>query len=266
MIREALPVTLLFLEDEFYTRNGILDSIPWAALGIARVEAACDGLAGMEKLRLMPDILLTDIRMPYHTGLEVALEAKKNDPDCEVIILSSYSDKEYLKTAISLSTVAYIEKPVDLGELKDALVSAVERRERSRLLKNITHPSQPTAIDRLAAGDHESYSHSTRLILSLISERYADPDLSVDRLAEEVRLNPTYLSGSFKAETGCSLKRMVIAIRMERACELLKSTNIPVAEVAAKVGYLNPNYFSKLFRREMEQSPNEYRDGRRERA
>lgn len=257
-------MTLLFLEDEFYTRNGILDSIPWAALGVTRVETACDGQAGMERLKLMPDILLTDIRMPYRTGLEVALEAKKNDPDCEIIIMSSYSDKEYLMTAISLSTIAYIEKPVDLMELRQALENAVERRKRSRLITSMNKPAAPPVIDKLLKGDRERYSHSTRIIIDELAARYSDPDLSVEKLAELVRLNPAYLSGSFKQETGCTLKRVITAMRINEACALLKNTNIPISEVSVKAGYLNPGYFAKLFRREKGCSPNEYREGRRE--
>ena len=251
-------MTLLFVEDEYYTRTGILESIRWAELGITTVESAADGKLGMERLRMQPDLLLVDIRMPYHTGLEIAAMAKQNDPDCEVIILSSYSDKEYLLTAISLSTVAYIEKPVDLDELTTALRQAVTRRERSLKLKGMSG----RALVKQLVVDQEKCSQSTRIVLERITTQYADPDLSLEKLAELVHLNPTYLSGSFKSETGSSLKRMLIRIRVEEACELLRSTNMPIADVAVKVGYLSPSYFSKLFRKETGCSPNEYRDGK----
>ena len=88
---------LLFVEDEYYTRCGILQSVDWASLGIDEVESASNGQEGLQKLSVHPDILLTDIRMPYISGLDIAKQLKRDDPDSEVIILSSYSDKEYLR-------------------------------------------------------------------------------------------------------------------------------------------------------------------------
>ncbi len=247
-------MTLLLVEDEYYTRTGLLESIRWAELGITTVESAADGKAGMERLRMQPDILLADIRMPFFTGLEIAAQAKRADPDCEIIIISSYSDKEYLKTAITLSTVAYIEKPVDLDELTAALRQAVKRRERS-----LRTPGE-RGSEILRDLSREQYSQSTRLVLEAIRARYADPDLGLEKLAELVHLNPTYLSGTFKSETGVSLKRVLTGVRLEEACRLLRTTNMPIADIAVKTGYLSPGYFSKLFRKELGVSPNEYRE------
>ncbi|MEG1891325.1 MAG: DNA-binding response regulator, partial [Clostridia bacterium] len=187
--------------------------------------------------------------------------AKKNDPDCEVILLSSYSDKEYLFTAISLATVAYIEKPVNLEELSCAVTQAVERRKRSLTLRRMGGSSTISCevINHLV-GQRDAYNHSTQIVLECLSTRYSDPELSVEKLAAAVQLSPTYLSGNFKEETGCSLKRMLTCIRVEEACYLLRTTNMPIAGVAMKVGYLAPDYFSKLFRKETGFSPNEYRE------
>ncbi|MCE5343327.1 MAG: helix-turn-helix domain-containing protein [Eubacteriales bacterium] len=254
-------MTLLFIEDEYYTRTGILKNVPWDALGIHSVTAACQGKEGLERLSIRPDILLTDIRMPYHTGLEIAVQAKKNDPDCEVILLSSYSDKEYLLQAISLSTVAYIEKPVDMVALCCALKQAIERRKRSFTLHRISDSDTTSReVIRRLVGDQNAFSHSTRLVLEILATQYADSDLCVEKLASAVQLNPTYLSGNFKEETGCCMKRMITSIRIQEACQLLRTTNMPVTDISAKVGYLSPNYFSKLFRKEMSCAPNEYRE------
>jgi two-component system response regulator YesN len=258
---KVMRVTLLFVEDEIYTRKGILESVDWEGLGITRVVTACDGKEGMECLAGKPDIVLTDIRMPYHDGLSLAVEAKKNDADCEIIIMSAYSDKEYLFAAISLSTVAYIEKPVDLAELSQAVRNAVKRRRQSLRLSEIdraqSNPSRLMA-DLLANGD--CYSHHTCLLIKEISAAYDDPDLSVDMLAERMELNPTYISSVFRKDTGEKLKHAIIVIRLQVACEYLLHTSKSVADIALLVGYRSPNYFAKLFRREIGCSPNEYRD------
>ena len=256
-------MTLLFIEDEIYTRTGILESVCWEMLGITRVETASDGKAGFQKLAICPDIVLTDIRMPYQSGLEIAAQAKKNDPDCEIIILSSHSDKEYLMTAISLSTVAYIEKPVDLDELNQAIAQAVRRRKQSNRLRRIDGTQTPSS-SVLAALLKQSpgYSHPTQMMIRYLAGHYADADLMVETVAECVHLSPVYASAVFKDETGLGLKRTITDIRMEEACALLMSTNLPVAELAAKVGYHGANYFAKLFKKEMGMTPVKYRGSR----
>ena len=247
---------LLFVEDEFYTRNGILQSIDWAALGIDQVESASNGQEGLKLLKLHPDILLTDIRMPYVTGLDIAKQLKKDDPDSEIIIMSSYSDKEYLFMAISLSAVSYIEKPVRLEELTKALEQAIHRRRQSLRLRSMSQgPSLTSLPDEQAAG----YRHATRMALQLIRQRYQDEGFNVNTLAEELHLTADHLTSAFKEDTGRTVKRVLTDVRLEAARQLLAGTNLNVGQIAHQVGYDNANYFSKVFRQETGITPNEYR-------
>lgn len=251
---------LLFIEDEFYTRQGILNTVNWLSLGVDRVECAADGKTGEELLSLHPDILLTDIIMPYHSGLELAEMAKEADPECEIIILSSYSDKQYLFKAISLSTVAYIEKPVDIGELTQAVAQAVERRRKSQRFQELENGADPAdGLEGLPDPGNPAFSHTTRMVLSYLRWHYADPALSLDSIAEYVHLNPAYLSDSFKKDTGMNLKRLITEVRIKRACFLLRTTNLSVANIAARTGYRSANYFSRLFRQETGMTPLQYR-------
>lgn len=257
---------LLFVEDEFYTRFGILQSVDWVSLGIDHVESASNGQEGLQKLSCQPDILLTDIRMPYISGLDIAKQLKRDDPDSEVIILSSYSDKEYLFTAISLSAVSYIEKPVQLDELTNALRQAVQRRKQSLMLRQLT---APPAFSSLPDPENAAYRHSTRMVLQLIAQRYQEEQLSVNELAEAVHRTAIHLTTSFKEDTGRTIKRVLTDVRIEAAQRLLATTNLSIGEIAHKTGYGNANYFSKLFRQETGCAPNEYRaqqSGREEKA
>lgn len=85
-------------------------------------------------------------------------------------------------------------------------------------------------------------------------------DLSVKTIAEKVYLHPVYLSKIYKSETGESLGDYLIRIRMERALYLLKHTNKKIYEITAELGYQNPQYFSKMFKKHYGMTPNEYRD------
>ena len=111
---------LLIADDEKLTREGIRDSLDLEALGISGVFLADDGVHGLETaLEELPDIVLTDIRMPRMNGVEMAEKLLEQLPDTSLVFMSAYSDKEYLKAAIKLKAVSYVEKPLDIRELAD---------------------------------------------------------------------------------------------------------------------------------------------------
>lgn len=118
---------LLLVDDETSTRAGLLERIDWHALGIDEVTGARDGLEGLAIARTMqPDILISDIRMPGMSGIELAREIRVLLPQCRIIFLSGYSDKEYLKAAIRFGVLSYVEKPIDLDEIQDVIRQAVK--------------------------------------------------------------------------------------------------------------------------------------------
>ncbi len=113
-----MACTLAIVDDEQIVRNSLASIIDWHSLGISLLFTAKDGqdaLTLMEKE--VPDILLTDIKMPHMNGIELAMHVRTRYPSCHVIFLSGYTDKAYLKTAIHLKIESYIEKPVDVDEL-----------------------------------------------------------------------------------------------------------------------------------------------------
>jgi two-component system response regulator YesN len=85
-------------------------------------------------------------------------------------------------------------------------------------------------------------------------------ETSVKTIADKVFLHPVYLSKIYKMETGESLGDYIIRIRMEKAQYLLRSTNKKIYEITTELGYQNPQYFSKMFRKYYGMTPNEYRD------
>lgn len=119
---------LLLVEDEPFTRDGILNITPWQMLGIDQVETAQDGEEGCEKaLSFCPDIILTDVKMPHMDGVSMSFRIREAFPSCCIIFMSGYADKEYLKSAIQLSALNYIEKPFTPEELFSTLKIAVQK-------------------------------------------------------------------------------------------------------------------------------------------
>ena len=119
---------LLIVDDEELTRTGVISSIDWKALGIEEVLQADDGINGLEIARkYRPEIILCDVRMPRMTGIAMLEKLENILPDSIPIFMSGYSDKDYLKAAIKLKAVSYIEKPLNPSEIREAVLEARER-------------------------------------------------------------------------------------------------------------------------------------------
>ncbi len=122
-------IRLLIADDEFFVRNGLIRNIKWKELGVDEVEEADDGLNAYEKaLEAKPDILVTDVRMPRMDGIELGSKIREVFPNCKIIFMSAYSDKEYLKSAIHLKAISYVEKPINPAEISRAIADAVSLR------------------------------------------------------------------------------------------------------------------------------------------
>lgn len=130
---------LLIVEDEKRTREGLCRHIDWNGIGVDPVTAVAGGMEALLAVdEIHPDILLSDIRMPHMTGIELASIIRKKFPRCKIIFLSGYTDKEYLMSAIELKAVNYIEKPIDLTEIRNAVAKAVVQLE-SELKDELIH-------------------------------------------------------------------------------------------------------------------------------
>lgn len=128
---------LLIVDDERITRNVLLNHIPWSEIGITKIETAGDGKEALEIAKgFKPNIVLSDIRMPKMNGLELARCLKAEQEDCRIIFLSAYSDREYLKEAIQLRAVSYVEKPIKPDEIKEVVKSAVDEIKKQQRLEN----------------------------------------------------------------------------------------------------------------------------------
>ena len=113
---------ILLVDDEAEVRQSIIKKIDWEKAGFRVVGDAENGIDALEKAEaLEPDLILTDIRMPYMDGLELAENITKVLPSVKIVIFSGYDDFEYAKQAIKLNIIEYILKPIDAVELTGIL-------------------------------------------------------------------------------------------------------------------------------------------------
>ena len=128
---------VFLVEDEMIIRNGVKNNIPWEQEGFTFVGEAGDGeLAWPLIKQTKPDILITDIRMPFMDGLELSGLVRKELPDTKIIILSGYSEFDYAKQAINLGVAKYLLKPISGEKLLEAVkqVADIIREERAQAL------------------------------------------------------------------------------------------------------------------------------------
>lgn len=134
---------IFLAEDEVVVRETIKRMIPWEELGFELVGEAADGEMALPLLiRQQPDLLITDIKMPFMDGLTLARLAKKEIPGLKVVILSGYDDFNYAKQAIGIGVEDYLLKPITKNALIERLSEIRSRYEHEKHRKNITKNSR----------------------------------------------------------------------------------------------------------------------------
>jgi two-component system response regulator YesN len=129
----VISLRALIVEDEKTPRELLRDLVPWARHGFDRVETARNGLEALAILEGGEvDLVVTDVRMPKMDGIELSLEVRRRWPECVVIFLSGFSDKEYLKTAIRVQAQDYLDKPIDLAAVEAAVAEAARTATERR--------------------------------------------------------------------------------------------------------------------------------------
>lgn len=122
---------VFLVEDEIVMREGIKNNIPWEKEGFEFVGEASDGELAYPMIRkLQPDILITDIKMPFMDGLELSRLVKKDFPDISIIILSGYDEFQYAKEAITIGVTEYLVKPLSSAKLLETVKQIGSRIEQ----------------------------------------------------------------------------------------------------------------------------------------
>lgn len=142
---------IMLVDDEEEVRKGIIRKIDWENLGFQVVGDAENGQDALEKIeQLEPDVIMTDIRMPYMDGLTLSARIRQKYPSIKILIFSGYDDFEYAQQAIKLNVTEYILKPVNVEELteilnrvRENLDEEIEQRRNVHLLRERYRSSLP---------------------------------------------------------------------------------------------------------------------------
>ena len=235
------------IDDEQTSFEIVKATIDWASMGIS-LEYAESANEAMEMIKAdIPDIILTDIMMPGMDGFELIEWIKANSYNCEVIILTAYGTFEYARKALDYGVTGYLLKPINEAELKELINKAIY---------NISQNSKQA--DHINA---VNYSLPVRLACEYIEKNFQE-NINLNKISNYVSLSKNYFCNIFKKETGITIWDYLIRIRMEEAKRMLLETEQKTYEISERVGYDDPSYFGRLFKKYTGFTPMEFRESR----
>ena len=191
------------------------------------------------------DVLITDMKMPHLTGQDILEHVKKNYPHIPVLIMTAFGSIEGAVDAMRCGADDYITKPFNMDLLLLRIQKQLDlwKQLRQKFQKHI----------EVKPGDIEGSSLDEDLIkkaIAYVEKNMSEPDFSVEDLSRELGMSRVYLYKKLLAITGKTPIEFIRIIRLKRSAQLLQKTDLSVSEVAYRVGFNNPRYFSKYFKEE----------------
>ena len=136
-----MKYTVLVVDDERDQRRALIERVDWSSAGFEVIGEAENGVEALDLIEsLEPDLILTDIKMPMISGLELAAKVREIRPVTQIVILSGFDSFEYAQTAINYNIISYLLKPISSAELSKELFE-IHRRMDERLQSVIPSPA-----------------------------------------------------------------------------------------------------------------------------
>jgi two-component system response regulator YesN len=178
---------VFLVEDEIVAREGIRDNVDWKSAGFEFCGEAPDGEVALPLIKTtQPDVLITDIKMPFMDGLQLCKIIRERMPDVKIIILSGHDEFHYAQEAVKLGVTEYLLKPVGVRDLQNVLQKVAsqieqENKEKERLQKLKEQIEENRAILREkfllklvmgAVSSPEAIEQSQQLDMDIIAKCY----------------------------------------------------------------------------------------------
>ncbi|GAE85009.1 DNA-binding response regulator [Bacteroides reticulotermitis JCM 10512] len=205
---------------------------------------------------LQPDIIISDVMMPQMDGYELC-RAVKNDlrtSHIPLILLTAHTTEEQKIEGLETGADDYITKPFNLEILQLRISKLIERRNQKQEAFNKQIDPSPTDIT-ITSLDEKLITRA----IEYIEKNIDRSELSVEELSRELGMSRVHLYKKLTAITGKSPVEFIRVIRLKRAAQLLRESQLNISEIAYEVGFNNPKYFSKYFKEEFGVLPSDYK-------
>jgi len=240
---------LLIVDDEEDIRRGLAELFPWGEIGFEVAGTAENGRQAFELVAAgRVDAILSDIRMPVMTGIELARALTEAGLAVPIVFLSAYRDFSYARQALRYGVRDYVLKPTDYADLRSVFLKLKRELDRGR-----------HAAGRARGGGR--VPHGADPFVTAV-RGHVERDCahaSLKGAARAVGMNPQYVSRLFRERTGENFHVFLARTRMEEAARLLRDGGYRAYEVSEMVGYSNQKNFTRAFKRHFGVAPLAYR-------
>ena len=253
--------SVLVVDDERWIRKGIVKMINAEELGIDAIYEADSVTAALELFeRYRQDIILSDVIFPAENGCDFCEQVFSIRPETRIVMISAFENFDYARRSIKFRAVDYLLKPVSKEQLNQVIGQCIEQ------LKYVPGENSSNEENRASMEMENSAQDSERTsekqieammehIRNNLAEKY-----TLAEMAAECCLSEVYFSNLFKKVSGMSPMNYITHKRIEKACELISSTNWRMVKIARHVGYTDYQYFTKVFKKMMGYTPGDYKE------
>jgi len=233
-----MPEQILLVDDDQIFRQELKESLD--EYRIIEAGSAGEALEILKKPNGI-DLILLDFMMPGATGTEILHDIRRISADVKVIIMTGYSSKDVVIEALKGHADEYVEKPVDIGQLKDIISKQLDARH------GMAELSACDVSDKIEKVKH--------FIL-----RNCHKKVTLEDAAMAVCLSPKYISRMFKEKAGVGFNQFKLGIMRDEAKKMLSTTGLRVNQIADKMGYQNVESFIRIFEKMTGFTPSAYRN------
>ena len=254
------PVRVLIVEDTPDLAQYIASCLPETY----QISFAENGQIGIDRaMEEVPDIVISDVMMPEKDGFELC-QTLKNEvltSHIPIILLTALADANARVMGLRRGADAYLAKPFDEEELQVRIVKLLELRQtlRKRFSHLATNPQAGPTADEQENPDLKLEDAFILKVRDIVSKQYPDPEFDVNRFVEQAGMSETQFRRKLSALTGASPNNFIQSFRLEKARQLLKQTELNISEISFQTGFSDPSYFSRVFLRNYEVSPRDFR-------
>lgn len=205
--------------------------------------------------KLMPDLIISDVMMPVMDGLEFCKNLKEDDQTCHIpfILLTARTSTVFQVQGYHSGADAYVTKPFQPSVLKAQVSSLLLGRQKLKEYFGKTITLQPTDVE-ITSRD-EQFLHQ---VMQLVEENLDNDNLSREFLAQSMAMSASTFYRKIKALTGLTINAFIRSIRLKRAAQMMRDSQLNVSEIAYQVGFNDLKYFRSCFKEQFAVNPSEY--------
>lgn len=228
---------IMIVEDEQRARRGLINLVSSISQEYEIVAEAPDGKRALEMMKtIKPDVVFTDIKMPYMDGIALIKASNALGIKTKFVIISAYEQFETARQAISLGVNEYLVKPVTYDEVE-------------KVLKHLSNRSGSTQRE-IETDLVKNYPDAHPYVLKAINiiEKSYPTKICQEDLAQNMGVTQEYFSYLFHKDVGETFSRFLKKYRIEVAKTLLINRGMPKEDISYSVGFSDPKYFCKVFK------------------